>query len=878
MPPENITNTLLDIVVAGLSARRAELLRAQLELVAPGRFNFRITGESLDETSYTRIGEATVLAIDEKPAGARALLDAALKLRTEEFYWKPLHLCVPVPPSRLKLDDQWAVHFHRMPADPRALAQALGEAAPLDQIHREEIVSSALVVLADDLNNLTRAVDPAKIVEPERIETSVLNALDELNVLADANAFTALRAELTRLKGLPVINAPELDAVTPLVIEAENQLREAGGPERALSALHRLNGVLRLAVYQPDDAADVARRLLSRLDALEQRGLAALPERLRRTGINLCAALRPLVRAVLDGSVDDTVIERLGEHTDELYSLTRPFTGSPKTSVGSSAIRRIVVIEDDPDWRRQIVGMLQAMLGHDAVKIEEGKTVAEAQALLKDSRPALVLVDLGLPIKDDDSEVALAAGLSLIKQFSGSDAHGARYQHRFVILTAAENYSEAVREAIGFGVSAADYLQKNPRTWESELRSRVRLALQPRTPRLPRIEVFKRTGRIARVEGLEIVLDFPLWCLLAAFAESWRGMWNAPEKLARLMDRNYSLNPESRSAETDKLDPAERILLQLPHYTSDLRLRLEEAYIQATNAPPPEPIVSFERETGYRLNANAQLLEQVDSHFKTGRRPKVLVVEDDPDWAREILEELRRRGFEPRHARWIEEASEVVEIDPPDLISLDLELPATHEEWLGKEAEARNTVQFLRLLRQEHTHLPVAILTAIPWRDSILLEILRQGVRVDDYLSKHAPGAVARLAASLSRLWQEVLTETRILDWDTSTPIHPIVIDPQSNVLISVAGHPVRPTGKGYEILRALSSTPNVFVSRSELLEVVYGDEEASDEGPDDPDKALNSHLSRLRKTLTKATGGTIPGDQVVCGDRGVYWLRGIVQ
>jgi DNA-binding response OmpR family regulator len=298
--------------------------------------------------------------------------------------------------------------------------------------------------------------------------------------------------------------------------------------------------------------------------------------------------------------------------------------------------------------------------------------------------------------------------------------------------------------------------------------------------------------------------------------------------------------------------------------------------MHARNQPFPGEILSFEENVGYRLNAETRVLDHVEQN-RAGRRPRVLIVEDSEEWGSEISKELTRRGFGTRVARWTEQAHALIEDEVPDLISLDLELPASEAECKAGHSDAQHALEFLDYLHPALANVPVTILTGIPWRDQVMLEVLRKGVRIDDYLSKHSDNSIGRLANSLARLWQETLTDSRILDWDPSVPLHPVVIDPEQKVLSSVSGYPVKATGKGVDILKVLSATPNVFVSRSELIEVVYGDETA-DDGPEDVDRALNQHIKRLRKTITDATAGLIPGDEIIYSDRGIYWLRGILQ
>jgi len=864
----------MKVSVVGFPRQRAELLTAALSNAAPGRFRFELSESPPESFTPAALGGSSVFFYGGEMSGSGAAVALAERLRTESLFWEPVHVFMNAAPRSTNFAEEWSLYFHSLPPDVSTLAASVSSAGPVSQQRRAQITLSALGALADDLNSLVISLAGAPSVSPDRLRACAADVLEELTTHA-LGEHVLLRRELERVRGLPAVSDADLSKITALAVEAERAERERADRRHLLSSLHVLNNVARLAARQPDAGEELLPRIRRRLGVLRERGVGELPAALRGE----CSEIISLLARELDGEGGVEVTperERLlAEQLPRLYRAAS--SARPSGTGGAASVERIVVVEDDPDWRRRIVESLKVTPGAEGVEVQEAATLVQAQALLRSHCPALVLVDLGLP-PEEGADILLDAGLALIKQFAGPDKQGRRYQHRFVVLTAAENYAEAVREALGFGVSPTSYLQKEPHTWEHGLRAQVVLALQPLPARPPNIELFKRTGRVARVEGLEIKLDHPQWCLLATLAERRRGAWNEPERLAHVLYWNYSLNPEARSAESDDLDPKDRILLQLPHYASDLRLRLGEAYTQALHRAPPADILAFDETAGYRLNANARVLGRVDEHFNSGRRPSVLVVEDTREWGAAIMRELSCRGFEARWARWTDEARRMMAEEVPDLVSLDLELPTTEAQWSEGAADASGAVEFLEDIRRDYAYMPVAILTAVPWRDREMLQILRRGVRVDDYLPKHGSDPLGRLTNSLARLWQESIEGTRILHWDATLPVHPITIDPESKTLIAVAGHPVRPAGQGVAILRSLSATPNNFVSRSELILAVYGEADEDDDGPEDLERALNQHIKRLRKAITDATGGRVPGDQVVCGDRGIYWLRGVVQ
>ncbi len=860
------------ITVVGFSQLRARLLTAALATVRPDAFSFTIFEAPLDSIDVDVIRGSCVLAASD--ATRQDSLKASQRLRTDHFHWEPIHFLVRTPPRQRALGDDWAIYFQSSPPQLESLAGVLVENASVSPARRSDIVRASLVSLGDDVGELSKSLDSKRPLRPERLRQALREAGDALEASAMHDSHQSLIAKLQRLWEEPVIEHRDIQELLQTVIAVEMTVRKDGREEHLATRLHMLNNILRLAAMHSEKPEGVTRRISARLSNLENFGLESVNEKHRTRLQEMCSMLRSILQELDRAANPAEFSGKLNEWLERFHLLTLPHV-APRVHINQEAVvQRILVAEDDADWRRLIVGVLRNITSN--LDIQEAGTISEAEELLKDPRPALALVDLGLPL-EADSEPVLDAGLGLIRRFSDSDNRGRRFLHRFIVLTAAQNYSEAVHEALGYGISPANYLQKDPLNWENELRAQVRIALQPPKDRLPTIEIFKHTPRIVHVERLEIKLELPTWCLLSALASSRpRGRWNEPERLASVMYFNYGVAPDARSEIADSMDPTERILNQLPHYSSELNLRLADAYLKAVHEPLPLSVVSCDQELGYRLNANARVLDRVDEYM--WRRPRVLVVEDNAEWGTQITKELSQFGFEVRWARCTDEAREMIDTSEPDLISLDLELPTANEEREMGEANAAAAVEFLSFLRETHLHYPVAILTSIPWQDQVMLDILRKGVRVDDYVSKNGENPIRRLANSLARLWQESLAKTRILDWDAQLPLHPIKIEdvgPDEKRLTEVAGFEFEPAGKGLTILKILSASPNVFVSRAEIIDVLYGDEE---EEPDNPDKALNSHIKRLRQTITDATEGSVPGDEVICGDRGIYWLRGLVQ
>ena len=116
---------------------------------------------------------------------------------------------------------------------------------------------------------------------------------------------------------------------------------------------------------------------------------------------------------------------------------------------------RLLVVEDDPDLRRQLVAALRA----DSYAVDEAEDGEEAQYLGDVEPYDAVVLDLGLPIKD---------GVSVLKHWRSNGMN-----MPVLILTARGQWSEKVS---GFDAGADDYLTK-PFQME-ELQARIKALIR----------------------------------------------------------------------------------------------------------------------------------------------------------------------------------------------------------------------------------------------------------------------------------------------------------------------------------------------------------------------------------------------------------------
>ncbi len=184
---------------------------------------------------------------------------------------------------------------------------------------------------------------------------------------------------------------------------------------------------------------------------------------------------------------------------------------------------------------------------------------------------------------------------------------------------------------------------------------------------------------------------------------------------------------------------------------------------------------------------------------------KILVVDDEPRVVRLVREILRAVGYQVIEASRGEEALEMVVMERPDLVLLDILLP-----------EGIDGYEVCRRLR-EFSDVPVIMLTAKAQEKDLLRGF---EVGADDYLTKpfSARELVARVRAVLrrSRRPEEAITATMTCG--------EIEID-FARRSVKVRNHPVSLTRTEFELLRHLAVNANRVLLHQDLLTKVWGPE-----------------------------------------------------
>jgi DNA-binding response OmpR family regulator len=206
---------------------------------------------------------------------------------------------------------------------------------------------------------------------------------------------------------------------------------------------------------------------------------------------------------------------------------------------------------------------------------------------------------------------------------------------------------------------------------------------------------------------------------------------------------------------------------------------------------------------------------------------RVLVVEDDPRVSASVQTGLEHSGFTVDVVADGSEALAAALAIEYDAIILDVMLPG------------KNGITVSQTLRAEGRATPILMLTAL---DEVIERVAGLDAGADDYLSK--PFAMAELVARVRALVRRRLPGKRVV-----MEAGPMTIDMGAHT-VRVKGEVVRLTAREYAILEFLMINRGQLVSRSQILEHVWGFEL---EGGDNLVEVL---LGRIRRKLTEAGAG----------------------
>ena len=206
------------------------------------------------------------------------------------------------------------------------------------------------------------------------------------------------------------------------------------------------------------------------------------------------------------------------------------------------------------------------------------------------------------------------------------------------------------------------------------------------------------------------------------------------------------------------------------------------------------------------------------------RSQRVLVVDDEPRVREVVTAYLGREGYRVTDVASVEDARAALDADAPDLVVLDVMLPA--ESGLDLLAELR---------RSGDT--PVIMLTS---RAEETDRVLGLELGADDYVTK--PFSPRELVARVRSVLRRADPQRQATDERIETDR--LTIDPGTREVL-VDGVPVEFTAKEFDLLHFLASNPRQVFSRNQLLEHVW-DSSAEWQDP----ATVTVHVRRVRTKI----------------------------
>lgn len=206
---------------------------------------------------------------------------------------------------------------------------------------------------------------------------------------------------------------------------------------------------------------------------------------------------------------------------------------------------------------------------------------------------------------------------------------------------------------------------------------------------------------------------------------------------------------------------------------------------------------------------------------------RALVVEDEPEVARFIAQELRLAGFQ-------------VETEPDGLKgqqrALESDLDILLLDWMLPH---RSGLEICRTVRRQKPHMPILMLTAL---DGIEEQVQGLGAGADDYLPKpFDPKLLMARVQALIRRAKGRGNEHTLVCAD-------LVMDDDART-VTRAGQEIRLTAREYALLRYLLQRKGMVTRRDEILDNVW------DVDFDTGTNLVDVYINMLRNKVDKPFG-----------------------
>jgi DNA-binding response OmpR family regulator len=207
---------------------------------------------------------------------------------------------------------------------------------------------------------------------------------------------------------------------------------------------------------------------------------------------------------------------------------------------------------------------------------------------------------------------------------------------------------------------------------------------------------------------------------------------------------------------------------------------------------------------------------------------KILLIEDEQELSRSIVEYLKRESYVCEAVFTLDEATEKINLYRYDCIIVDINLP----DGSGLEV--------IRELKQNQSEAGIVIISA---RNSLDDKIVGLNIGADDYLTKpfHLPELNARIKSVIRRrsfggVREISFNEIRVLP---------------DNMEVTVNGKELQLTRKEYDLLIFFISNRDRVLTKETIAEHLWGDEMDLADSFD----FIYTHIKNLRKKIMEKGG-----------------------
>jgi len=208
-------------------------------------------------------------------------------------------------------------------------------------------------------------------------------------------------------------------------------------------------------------------------------------------------------------------------------------------------------------------------------------------------------------------------------------------------------------------------------------------------------------------------------------------------------------------------------------------------------------------------------------------RKTILIIEDEEDIIELVKYNLEKEGFKVHSAEDGEEGMRVANNLKPDLIILDLMLPAIDGLEVAKRMKKSDIL----------SHIPIVMLTAKGEETDIVVGL---EVGADDYIVKpFSPKILISRVKSVLRRYEMPVSKKRI-------KVGILAID-SSKHKVTVLNKDITLTATELRLLEYMAHRPGMVLTRDKLLDGVFGYEAGI------YDRTVDAHIKSLRKKLGKA-------------------------